>query len=128
MSKNKLLLPFILFFSLVLILLPQSEASAEIDHINVALRKGEPYDSTKLWIYRNYKVTYRAEISKESNHSVIVTFKDPYGRVVKSTVVGRDNYVNGTVWFPITGYYSLTLDCYGSNKDCIADGTIVEFN
>ncbi|MFE5430789.1 hypothetical protein [Peribacillus simplex] len=127
--KKKLFL-FLTACTLFLIMfMPNSTFAADnnpIDKRKVSLGIGGNVAETYLWVDWRHEVNLSASVSDYSKHSMIVTFTGPSGKVIKSTVVGRGNFVSKTYWWPKTGYYYLTLDCYGTNRDCEAVGSITE--
>ncbi|MGG0277944.1 hypothetical protein [Bacillus rhizoplanae] len=128
---KKFIIVLAISFSLILSSLGvATPASADvIDSNKVELYKGENVKSTHLYINFLNHVSYSAKVYPWSNHSVIVTFKDPDGDVIDRTVVAPGGRVgNFFFWKMQTGYYSLTLDCYGTAKDCRASGEITEMD
>ncbi|MGG0845508.1 hypothetical protein [Peribacillus simplex] len=127
--KKKLFL-FLTACTLFLIMfMPNSTFAADnnpIDKRQAFLDPGDNVAETYLWVDWRHEVSLSGSVFDWSNHSVIVTFKDPSGKVIRSTVVAPGRFVREDIWWPKTGYYYLTLDCYGTNKDCKAVGSITE--
>ncbi|MGM7721624.1 hypothetical protein [Metabacillus sp. Hm71] len=124
---KKLMICLALIMSLTFFGVSKVTFAGAIDTTRVDLDRGESLVSTKLWIAWYNNVSLRGRVSEYSNHSVIVTFKDPSGKVINSTVVGPGGRVFQDIWWPKTGYYYVILDCYGTNKDCLASGYISEY-
>ncbi|AUS09546.1 hypothetical protein C1X05_12440 [Laceyella sacchari] len=122
-----------LFFALSMLLTAfvnsvYAEVSAKgYDSATAELTRGYGEARARLYVSSSSDLEAFWQVSRYSNHSVIFKVIDPAGHVVAQTVKGpgtAGRFLND--WTPSTGTYRITVDCYGSAKDCIAEGTLQE--